>query len=110
MTVQIDPTPAALEQLAKRYPASQAALRLVYDIEGCGCAVDGVVQLWAVSDRRPEDAAAYDGPVTIVYDPRQAVFFEERIKLDYDADKHGFTLTSNSQIYHSDLSIVDRRS
>jgi uncharacterized protein YqkB len=110
MTVQIDPTPAALEQLTRQYPATDATLRLVYDIEGCGCAVDGVVQLWAENRRRPDDAAAYEGQVAIMYDPRQAVFFEERIKLDYNADKHGFTLSSNSQIYHSDMSIVDRRS
>ncbi|MDT2273842.1 iron-sulfur cluster biosynthesis family protein [Paenibacillus larvae] len=33
-------------------------LKLVYDIEGCGCAVDGVPALWLVNECKPTDKIA----------------------------------------------------
>jgi len=106
--MRIDPTETAIERLNHSLPIDGSLLKIAYDIEGCGCAVDGVVQLWLVGERLPEDRTAYDGRVKFIYDHRQEVFFEDIIKLDYNEKNCCFTLRSNSQIYNTALQIINK--
>lgn len=109
--MRIEVTPSAAAKLAEHMPqGSESFIKIVYDTEGCGCAVSGVPQLWRMDEAEPTDAGvACELPVRFVIDPRQEVFFEERLKLDYSPANNGFILKSDSQIYHHALSITDKR-
>lgn len=100
-------TPAAVSWLASR-GADPRPLKLVYDIDGCGCGVNGVPRLWRVSGPEPGDGTACAAPVTILYNRRQAVFFEDRLVLDVQPERGVFTLKSDNQIYATGLMVEDK--
>ncbi|WP_231571329.1 iron-sulfur cluster biosynthesis family protein [Gordoniibacillus kamchatkensis] len=103
-------TSSASEQLAKRLGGHPGTLRLVYDSEGCGCAVDGVAALWITGAPENGDVSVADGPPAGIWiDPRQLIFFEDNVKLDYREHARSFRLYSDNQIYSGSLSVIDRR-
>jgi uncharacterized protein YqkB len=83
------------------------ALKLVYDIEGCGCAVNGVAQLWMVPTTKATEAwpEATGSPLQIMYAQKDAVYFEERLIIDY-RDSKAFVLKSDNQIYNNHLDLL----
>jgi len=104
--MRIDVTPEAAAVLAAT-PGVGRRLRLVYDTEGCGCAVSGVPDLQAADEPAPGDLEAEtDGPFAIGYDPRREVFFEDRLVIDRAPDGEGLMLRGAGQIYTSHLRIV----
>lgn len=107
--MQITITDQAIQRLTHVAKPGADFLKLVYDIEGCGCAVDGVPVLWITSEAGEDELTAAQSPFHVVYDKRQEVFFEDRLKLDYRAGSRTFILSSANQIYHHNLSIVDKR-
>jgi uncharacterized protein YqkB len=108
--MRITLTNAAAAELAGRMDGRPGALRLVYDTEGCGCAVDGVPVLWLTDAPAEGDVRIAEEPLAIWIDPLRRIFFEDAVKLDYRADSRSFRLYSDNQIYHASLSVVDRRS
>ena len=103
-------TASAAERLQALAGSPDTIFKLVYDAEGCGCAVSGVPALWML-DRTAmleSDLKAASDP-TIVYERRHEVFYEDQLTLDYDQEDRRFRLSSNSQIYANDLAVVDRR-
>lgn len=106
--MNINPTQEAIDQLLYRFPSQQPTIKIVYDTEGCGCAVNGVVLLWHTRSMSSEDRIGYDQEVRIVYAARQEVFFEDQLKLDYNSIGQAFVLKSNNQIYNAALSIIDK--
>ncbi|WP_309118540.1 iron-sulfur cluster biosynthesis family protein [Paenibacillus sp.] len=104
-------TDAAAERLASYDLAEGERFRLVYDAEGCGCAVSGVVALWLTnapeSDEREAETNAEQ--VSIAYLRRHEVFFEDRLRLDYNPERRAFRLSSNGQIYGNGIDVIDRR-
>lgn len=84
-------------------------LKLVYDIEGCGCAVDGVPALWLVSECKPTDKITRGSSFDVLYNPKQEIFFEEDLKLDYSEHSRAFTLSSPHQIYSVSLNLVNKK-
>jgi uncharacterized protein YqkB len=105
--MRIEWTPAARDWYAT-HNTDPRPLKLVYDIEGCGCAVDGVVRLWRVAETEPEDGTACEFPAVILYNGRQAVFFEDRLILDVQERAGTFILKSDNQIYATGLFIEDK--
>ncbi|WP_276351461.1 iron-sulfur cluster biosynthesis family protein [Cohnella caldifontis] len=99
----------AVRQLRERYGPDVTGFRLVYDTEGCGCAVNGVPALWAVDAPAPGHETAESEPFALSIDPRQALFFEDALRIDYRSDNRSFRLSSDSQIYTSRLILADRR-
>jgi len=108
--MKIHITSPAADRLHALSGSSDTIFKLVYDAEGCGCAVSGVPALWMLdrSSLLDSDVMAATEPM-IVYEPRHEVFYEDHLTLDYQPDKRSFRLTSNSQIYASYLPVVDRR-
>ena len=84
-------------------------LKLAYDSEGCGCAVDGVAQLWIVSAPGEHDEPLRTEPRPIWYDRRQAWYFSETLKLDYRPSGGTFVLSSKEQIYNAATPLIDKR-
>jgi uncharacterized protein YqkB len=99
----------AAEMLRQRQGDRPGVLRLVYDTEGCGCAVDGVPMLWLTDAPAAGDMAIAGQPLQVWTDPRQTIFFEDEVRLDYRDASRTFRLQSDSQIYNSMLQLIDRR-
>lgn len=104
-------TSEALQKLQPYIDDKDTLMKLVYDADGCGCAVSGVPALWVLNKQQVKEEVrnASHEPLQIVYEPRHEVFFEDRLKLDYHSDKRAFKLSSDGQIYSTDLAIVDKR-
>jgi uncharacterized protein YqkB len=83
-------------------------LKLFYDTEGCGCAVNGVPQLLMAPRIEASEAwpLAVEKPVPIIYAIKDAIYFEDYLTLDYKASAHAFILKSNNQIYNANLSLI----
>ncbi len=90
--------------------AAPYRIKLVYDSEGCGCAVSGVPQLWIVEGPGSNDSETEASPISVLYETRQAVFFEENeMTIDYNSSKRAFTLKSKQQIYNNGMRLIDKR-
>jgi uncharacterized protein YqkB len=107
-TMQIKFTETAIKQL-EPYMLHKGQLKLVYDTEGCGCAVNGVAALWLVDKPDGNDLQANGDPYPVAYSPKDEVFFEELLKIDYQNTTKSFILKSNSQIYNASMSLIDKR-
>jgi uncharacterized protein YqkB len=92
-------------QLAKN---NLGALKLVYDNEDCGCAVNGVAQLWMTPKTDANDAwpQAHGSSIQIVYAKKDAIYFEDRLIIDYRTAGRAFILKSNNQIYNNHLDLL----
>lgn len=113
-------TSTAQRRLAEYAPAAGDRFRLVYDAEGCGCAVSGVASLWLTGEPAEQDERTAElivqpidssdpAGIRITYLARHEVFFDDRLKLDYSEDRRAFRLASDNQIYNSRLTVSDRR-
>ncbi|MFK7691933.1 iron-sulfur cluster biosynthesis family protein [Paenibacillus sp. HJGM_3] len=111
--MQITLTQAAREQLgqelAAKSPEAPIALKLAYDAEGCGCAVDGVTALWLVDGPEPDDRVAGGSAFNILYDKKHEVFFEDELTVDYSDARRAYTLRSKQQTYNSMMRLIDKR-
>jgi uncharacterized protein YqkB len=92
-------------QLAKN---DMHALKLVYDNEGCGCAVNGVSQLWMIPSSAASEAFPFatGSAFQIIFAHKDAVYFEERLIIDYKASGRSFILKSANQIYNNNLDLL----
>lgn len=109
--MRITLTKAAMEQLQRTTNGRKGAFRLVYDTDGCGCAVNGVPAIWYVDAPEVDDVAiGSDGPAGFWVDAKQAIFFEDALKLDYRPESGGLRLYSDNQIYNASIRVLDRTS
>jgi uncharacterized protein YqkB len=102
-------TEPAINQLQPLMNTQSAILKLAYDSEGCGCAVNGVPMLWLVSEADAQDLEADTAPYPIVYNPKHEIFFDDRLTIDYRPETKCYILKSDNQIYNSGMSVVDKR-
>jgi uncharacterized protein YqkB len=95
-----------IEQQLAKYDLS--TLKLVYDNEGCGCAVNGVAQLWMVpTTQASEDwLEAKSSAFQIMYSRKDAIYFEECLTIDYRAAGRAFILKSDNQIYNANFDLI----
>ncbi|WP_230632545.1 iron-sulfur cluster biosynthesis family protein [Paenibacillus athensensis] len=84
-------------------------LRLVFDSEGCGCAMNGVPTLWLVDRPEPGDLEAESAPLALVYRGKDEIFFEDKLFIDYQDRNKSYILKSSGQIYNAGMSVVDKR-
>jgi len=110
--MQITFTDEAAAAIGKRHfnGNGAGALKLAYDAEGCGCAVDGVAALWIVDEPGETDELADSNVFTVYFDRRHELFFEEKLTVDFRPDQMSFVLKSAGQTYNPAMRIEDRRS
>ncbi|MVP00447.1 iron-sulfur cluster biosynthesis family protein [Paenibacillus lutrae] len=96
---------SAIQEINRRIPPN-AIIRLVWDIEGCGCALSGVAALHAQNTRTPDDVDAESNAFTVQYDPRKEVFFEDRMTVDFQPSRGSFILKSSQQTYNAAMQLV----
>ncbi|WP_166241589.1 iron-sulfur cluster biosynthesis family protein [Paenibacillus turpanensis] len=103
--IHITLSPEAKQRLSEE-PYQGKAIKLVYDSEGCGCAVSGVPSLWLLEAPGKDDLVAEgESPVTICYEQRHEIFFEPKLKLGYNEARSTFSLSSDGQIYNPSITI-----
>ena len=108
--MRIEITEDARQRLMRFMNEKKARFQLVYDAEGCGCAVSGVPALWLIDPQADSDLVnASDDELPIYYEKRHAVFFEPEMKLSYNGAQNGYKLSSDNQIYHFAMTVMDRR-
>lgn len=101
-------TSSAADRLAEgAASAAGRRLKLVYDTEGCGCALDGVPALRRIDApeagaRRAENSE----PFEVYYDPQHEIFFENALTVDYNKERSRYVLKSDNQIYTSNLRLI----
>jgi uncharacterized protein YqkB len=98
-----DSAAAKIQEKTKDY---KGFLKLKYDIEGCGCAVDGVFALWFVPELESDDMAIETNAHTIYVEKAKTVFFDEKMKLDYSETTSWFKLSSAQQILNGQMSLM----
>jgi uncharacterized protein YqkB len=102
-------TDSAITAIRERF-AVDAKLKLVYDTEGCGCAVSGVPALRVIGRAEQDDEQAASNAFAVYFAKRQAVFFEEELAVDFLPDARAFRLKSKQQIYSGSMAVMDERS
>lgn len=99
-------TPSAAERLAQPLADGSRILKLLYDTEGCGCVMNGVPTLMLVREPDPNDKLGEGTPYSVWYEPNYEVFFEQELKIDFNAARNAFMLKSDSQIYTPNLRLM----
>lgn len=99
-------SPSAVEKLSPYLSDGAKQLKLLHDTEGCGCVMSGVPALQLISEGSVDDRLAQGNPLPFWYEPRHEVFFEPQLRIDYDANKHSFSLKSDNQIYTLNLRFI----
>lgn len=100
---------AAKEIDSKLGAPAGGKLKLVYDAEGCGCAVSGVPTLWITDKTDSNDFTVQDEPYLLLMDRKHEVFFEENMIIDYNKKGHCFILKGGGQIYNAHMRLLDER-
>lgn len=106
--MQITFTEQAVEQIKKHQMKGQEKLKLVFDSEGCGCAVSGVPTLWIMQQAGERDLHTEGTPYEVLYEKKHEVYFEDRMTLDY-RENGGYVLKSSGQIYNANMRLIDKR-
>ena len=106
----IELTPQAERKIKDKIGSRPGSLRLIYDTEGCGCAVNGIPGLRIIDQPDEDDMPlGSGGSVAMFMNRRQEVFFENRMKLDVTPDQYAFRLDSDGQTYGTNIQIIDAR-
>lgn len=101
-------TENAKQAILKQMKRDDIQLKLVYDSEGCGCAVSGVPTLWAEDNQSEADMQAQSNAFPITYNKHQEVFFEDEMTVDLNQSNGLLVLKSKSQIYNGMMKLVDK--
>ena len=96
-------TTAAAERLSPYLSDGTRQLKLLHDTEGCGCVVSGVPALQLIDDPSVDDKLAQGDPFPFWYEPRHEIYYEPKLRVDYDADSSSFSLKSDNQVYTKHL-------
>lgn len=109
--MRLDVTSEAAARMQQVVTAEKnRAFYLIYDTEGCGCAVNGVPTLkWMSISSQEAGLMTYEllceQPFKIFVSTHDALFFEEEMKLSFDAGNFCFKLSGPGQIYHHCLTV-----
>lgn len=108
MEMQIVISEGAEQKLAERTTGKDGFLKLVYDIDGCGCAVNGVPALWLVKELSGDEVEVEANQRCIFMEKDQQVFFAEKMTLDFSVKANCFQLKSPNEYLNPRLSLVDK--
>ena len=104
--MKIEITEAAAEKINVRTEGRKGYLKLEYDTDGCGCAVNGVVVLWFVPELEEDDTKIETNDQPVYIEKAKAVFFDEQMKIDFSTATNCFQLKSPQQILNGHMSLI----
>lgn len=90
-----------IERLAGKEPNF---LFLDYDIEGCGCVMSGVCQLTLKDEQASGDLLIETNFLPVIIEGKYQVFFDDKMKIDFQANYNCFQLKSDNQILNPRMS------
>lgn len=99
-------TAAAAEKLNERINGREGYLKLKYDTEDCGCAVNGVIALWFVPELDADDITFETNGRNVYIEKSKTVFFDEKMTIDFSNASNTFQLKSPQQILNGYMSFV----
>jgi uncharacterized protein YqkB len=105
MKIQI--TPLAELKLKQHLGSQPGIFKLFYDTVGCGC--DGINVLLIVNHAGEGEVPVEAGQLPFIISRQQEIFYEEQLKLDAEEHFSSYKLSSNSQIYGSNILVRDVR-
>jgi uncharacterized protein YqkB len=106
--MEIHITDRAKQKIRDKMAGKNGYLKLKYDTEGCGCVVSGIAALWLVSNLDEDDAVVQNNGMTIYIEKSKAIFFDEKMKLDFSELANCFQLKSPNQIINGRMSFFDQ--
>ncbi|MEH6906644.1 MULTISPECIES: iron-sulfur cluster biosynthesis family protein [Neobacillus] len=104
--MEINITEAATEKINERLNNRDGYLKLKYDTDDCGCAVNGVVALWFIPELETDDIAIETNDRTVYAEKSKMVFFDEQMKIDFSQASNCFQLKSPQQILNGHMSLI----
>ncbi|WP_429631043.1 iron-sulfur cluster biosynthesis family protein [Anoxybacillus kestanbolensis] len=99
-------TKRAIEHL--RRVQGNKHVKLIYDTDGCGCAVNGVPMLLLVDQLDEHDVEIETNDMPIWMEKHQLIFFDDQMTLDVVDGAGCFQLKSPNQILNPRMSLVER--
>jgi uncharacterized protein YqkB len=106
--MKIKITDAAAKKLQEKISGKPGRLKLKYDIDGCGCAVNGVAALWLESDRNESEIEIETSSIPIYMEKSKQVFFDEEMTIDYKETAGCFQLKSPNEYLNPRMSYFDK--
>jgi len=106
--VKLKITEAASNKLSEQIAGKQGYVKLKYDIDGCGCAVNGVAALWFEREKEAEEHSIETGNISIYIEKAKEVFFAEEMTLDFHKTNGCFQLKSPNEYLNPRMSFYDK--
>lgn len=107
--MHINFTDTAVFELSQAMKETSSRIKLVFDSEGCGCSANGVATLWLVSSPKQNDLTATGDPFEVLFEPKDEIYFEDKMLIDYLPGSHRYVLKSNNQIYNAHMSLIKKQ-
>ncbi|MBS4209682.1 iron-sulfur cluster biosynthesis family protein [Bacillus sp. FJAT-50079] len=104
--VSLTITPEATEKIKEKMVNDDLILKLKYETDGCGCAVNGVptLQLIRKDAIDSDDIQIETGGLPIIMENSKMIFFDDELKIDFSPGSHTFRLSSPNQILNGHMS------
>jgi uncharacterized protein YqkB len=106
LNMKINITEAAIEKINERTADRKGFLKLKYDTDGCGCAVNGVIALWFVPILEQDDIAIETNDQLVYVEKAKTVFLDDEMKIDFSPTANCFQLKSPQQILNGRMSLI----
>lgn len=104
----IEWTNQALKKIIETINGENEYLLLKYNTDGCGCAVDGVTELWLVKELDDDFERVETNSLPIYVEKSKKVFLDELMKIKFMPKTNCFMLVSPSQILNPRLSFYKK--
>lgn len=100
-------TDKAAEEIKKRLTPDQEIVRLVYETEGCGCAVSGVPALYIEKTSFPKDEEAENNSdFKVFYNPQHQVFLADHLTIDFSEKANIFQLKTPNEMLNPRMRLI----
>ncbi|MDE3839492.1 heme biosynthesis protein HemY [Bacillus methanolicus] len=106
--MEITLTDEAASKLDEKTAGKTGYLKLKYDTDGCGCAVNGVTALWFVSETDSDDEEIVTNNRSIFVEKSAKVLLDEKMKIDFLESANCFQLKSSGEIINGRMSFIDK--
>ncbi|WP_210365651.1 iron-sulfur cluster biosynthesis family protein [Bacillus sp. REN3] len=106
--MKIKVTAAAEKKLKEKMAGKPGFLKLKYDIDGCGCAVNGVAALWLEDERERNETEIRTDSFPIYIEASREVFFDDEMTIDYSAATGCYQLKSPNEYLNPRMSYLDK--
>ncbi len=106
--MQINISETAEKKISEKTAGKAGFLKLMYDIDGCGCAVSGVPVLWLVKELEADDIEIKASGRSIYIEKAKQIFFDEKMVIDFSESANCLQLKSPGQYLNPRMSLVDK--